>query len=290
MVVSLDMNEANIEKIYPNFIKNRFDLLNSQKYELLCYRDKKENITIMVEYLDYIANLGLFLVPISKKALKQIVKFVFKNHKEVQYIKFKYGHQQLGDEVLTKNNFRIHLPETTELLYERLSKKGKYNITREKKILEQDFGMWSVHEHAAASAEAEQAWEKYFEYKAITHGDRWKNYDKEVYRKASGVSTVYALALGEDKRIAAVILSCEECPVVFLENLTYDSSLAKYSLGKILYDEYLKALIAKKKRELFLLGGNYDYKRRYGSVEETLYDCTITKNARLIKIKIWIQS
>lgn len=88
-----------------------------------------------------------------------------------------------------------------------------------------------------------------------------------------------------------MILSCEQCPVVYIENLTYDTNYAKYSLGQILYDIYLKKLVEKGKKEIFLLGGDYDYKRRYHSVEETTYNdavyrSIVSKNYLLAKNRI----
>lgn len=285
MIVSVEKNDVNFSKIYPNCIKNRYDLIGADNYDLLRYTDKNEDITIMVKYVDNNAYLGIYLVPISKKALKAIIKYVFKHNKAINLIIYEYGYQKLGDNAKEVNHFRIHLPETWDSLQLRLSKKGRYNIAREKRILQQEFGAWSIQEYPAFSGQAEEVWEKYFEYKSITHGDHWKEYNRDKYCKVFGVSTVYALTLGESEQIVAIILSCEDCPEVYIDNLTYDSSLSKYSLGQILYDEYLKILISKGRKELFLLGGNYSYKKRYGSEEELLYNCRIIRNPTLIKIK-----
>lgn len=288
MIVSVEKTDTNISKIYPNCIKNRYDLSDVNQYDLLRYTDKNEDITLMVKYVGCSAYLGLYLVSISKKALKRIIKYIFKHNKEIKLIIYEFGYQKLGDNAIEVNHFRIELPETSDLLEARLSKKGRYNIAREKRILQQDFGIWSIHEYPALSTEAEAVWEKYFAYKSITHGERWKNCNRDEYCKEYGVSTVYALVLGEDEQIASIILSCEDCPEVYIDNLTYDASLQKYSLGQILYDEYLKILIGKKRKELFLRGGNYSYKKRYGSKEEKLYNCKIERNPRLIKAKIMV--
>ena len=34
-------------------------------------------------------------------------------------------------------------------------------------------------------------------------------------------------------------------------------------------------MVEKKHTEMFFAGGDYEYKRHYGSIEETLYDCEI---------------
>lgn len=288
MILYLEKTDTNFARIDPNMIKNRFDLAGETDYDLIRYTDQDEDITLMVKYKDYIAYLGLYLVPVSEKALTKIIHFVFKNNKKVLYVIYEYGYHPLGENPIRKNHFKIALPETREQLQERLSKKGRYNIAREKRILEQDFGSWAVHEYPAFAPEAESAWEKYFLYKSANYGEHWKNSNRDTYCKSFPVSHVYTLTLGEDSEIAAVILSHEDCPVVYLENLTYDPELAKYSLGKILYDEFLNIMIRKNKTQLFLLGGNYSYKKRYGSEEETVYNCSVLRNTGWYKLKVLI--
>ena len=288
MITYLEKSSANIERINPNVIKNRFDLAGESNYDLIRYVDKDEDITLMVRYKDNTAYLGLHLVPISKKTLTKIIKFVFRNNKKILYVAYEYGYHPLGENPIRKNHFRIALPETHEQLQERLSKKGRYNISREKRLLDQNFGSWSIQEYPAFAVEAEDAWQKYFLYKSANYGEYWKNYNRDQYCKSFPVSHVYTLTLGKERYIAAVLLSYEYCPVVYLENLTYDPELSKYSLGKILYDEFLKIMISKNKPELFLLGGNFNYKKRYGSEEENVYNCSILKNAGWYKIKVFI--
>ena len=67
-------------------------------------------------------------------------------------------------------------------------------------------------------------------------------------------------------------MSCEQCPIVYIENLTYDLQYSKYSCGQILYDIYLTQLIIKGYKELYLAGGDLAYKKRYGSIEEAIFN------------------
>lgn len=73
--------------------------------------------------------------------------------------------------------------------------------------------------------------------------------------------------------------SCEQCSCVYVENLTYNEQYSKYSCGKALYDIFLARMIEKGKKEIFLGGGNLEYKKKYGSVEETVYHCVVFRNA-----------
>ena len=288
MVVCVENNDSNMACIYPNCIKNRPDLLGLEPFELLRYTDPGEEITVTVRYVDNIAYLGLYMVPLSEKAVKQFIQYIFKHNKQINLIRYEYSYQKPGENIHVHNHFRIRLPETVEQLEGRLSKKGRYNIAREKRILEQTFGTWSVMEYAFDDDKALPVWEQYFDYKSLAYGEHWRDSTRDEYCRNFGVSTVYVLTLGAEKHIGAIVLSCEQCPEVYIDNLTYDPELAKYSLGQILYDEYLQALIRKGRKELFLLGGNYSYKKRYGSLEEQVYSGQVIRNAGWIRCKVFV--
>ena len=46
-----------------------------------------------------------------------------------------------------------------------------------------------------------------------------------------------------------------------------------------MYDWYLKQLVEKKKEQLFLSGGDLEYKKRYGSIEEFVMNIKIYRNS-----------
>ena len=123
--------------------------------------------------------------------------------------------------------------------------------------------------------------------KERTHGTVY-NLDENEYCIKYHVSDIYTLTIGDSNRLASVILSCEQCPMIYLENLTYDQELADYSPGQILYDEYLKQLISKGAKGVFLLGGEYGYKKRYGSIEKQIYNSTVYRNC-FINTEKWAE-
>ena len=96
----------------------------------------------------------------------------------------------------------------------------------------------------------------------------------DEYRKKYHVTDLYALFDNCEKPIA-VLLSCEQCEGVYLENLAYDINYSKFSPGKQLYHIYLHELINKHKKALYLLGGNLSYKKRYGSIYVHTFFCTV---------------
>lgn len=269
----------------PNMIHNRFDLV-SDSYEIFYLVENGEKYVVEVEYRDNTAYLGLWLNYVSSNALNELCETIFKKQKEISQIKYEYSLVPLGY-CKQKNHYRIILPNSEEELHNRLSKKGRYNINREKRVAEECFGSLSIVEYTSDNV-PDSVMIKYFELKKGTHGVDYKMTPLQ-YLKSYYVTHIYVLYFGDD--IAAIVLSCEQCPIVYIENITYDKEYAKYSAGQILYDLYLSKLTEKAVKEIYLAGGNLDYKKRYGSIEDKSYVGTVYKHkfdeiVRRIKDKI----
>lgn len=273
---------------FPNFVHNRFDLFDLENSTIYSCSKGELSGHVVVHRMGDTAELSLWLNPISEELVNELIKFLFKNDRELNLIKYKNYYFSVG-KAEERNHFRIKLPSTVEELDSRLSSKGRYNIRREKRILEKTFGSYSVSIYSIDEA-PDEVLSEYYELKKITHHINYKISPRE-FMKQQKVSHIYVLRLGESNKVAAMVLSCEQCPIVYIENLTYDTSYSKYSLGQILYDIYLKKLIEKGKQEIFLLGGDYEYKRRYSSEEETtyygyIYRSKLTKPSLLLKNKL----
>ena len=67
--------------------------------------------------------------------------------------------------------------------------------------------------------------------------------------------------------------------IAYLENFSFDIQYSRYSPGQQIYEYVMTRLIEKNFKKVFLAGGDYDYKRKYGSIEENLYDGVICRNA-----------
>lgn len=48
---------------------------------------------------------------------------------------------------------------------------------------------------------------------------------------------------------------------------------------KVLYDIFLARMVEKGKKEIFLGSGNLEYKKKYGSIEESVYHCAVLRIA-----------
>lgn len=269
------LSESKDELSVPDFIYNRYDIFlpdDAVAYE--CVWDNK-TICVPVSFNGANVELGLWLANIETNVIDEVAKKIFQDSGRVRTISYQnslvdYGESKEG------NHFKIELPENIEELKARLSSKGRYNIQREKRIIAETFQGYTVDEYTPDNV-PKNVFDEYFRMKAITHGTDYRMSANEYINKYH-VSNIYVLNTPE--RILAVILSCEQCSVVYIENLTYEVEYSRYSPGQVLYDIYLERLIEKGKRYLYLAGGNLEYKRRYGSEENIVYSGIIYRDAK----------
>lgn len=266
--VCIDKNSEGVYKINPDFIYNRYDLVLSD-YVILKIDDKFVEVKIHQNETE----LGIWLMGIERGQVESVCKYIFDNYPNIKKIKYQFSYHPIGY-YTTKNHFKIYLPDTIEELSSRLSSKGKYNIKREKRLIEEDLGDITIKEYKSSDIPLEVI-NTYFTFKEKTHHIDYHMSPKE-YLENYYVSDVYVMYAGD--KIVSMVLSCEQCEVVYIENLTYDTNYSKYSAGQVLYDYYLKRLVEKEKKEIFLAGGNLSYKKRYGSIEETVYHGVIYRH------------
>lgn len=259
----------------PDFIYNRFDLYADKTYICVCEK-KGEQYGIPVHRQGSNVELGLWLAHIPQEIIEEVCGFIFANDSGIQTITYQNSLIEYKDAKMG-NHFSIQFPDSIEDLKARLSSKGRYNIQREKRIINDTFNGYTIEEYTPDNI-PESIFDEYFRMKEITHGINY-NMTAKTYIDKYHVSNIYVL--NTQQRILAILLSCEQCPVVYIENLTYDVEFSKYSPGQVLYDIYLETLIKKGKKVLFLAGGDLDYKRRYGSEENDVYSGIFYRNEKV---------
>lgn len=276
------LNEkCDFTKIVPNFIYNRIDLF-SKNFVILRIQNEKHGYQLEVQLFDNHAELGAWMMDISKCDFNEIALFLFHNYRNIEYISF---YNVISNKVfIAKNHYHLILPDSYEELKTRISAKSRNTMSRKRKKAEADYGKIEMvgYENDGISNEIISA---YFEMKQKTHHIRYNLTWKE-YLDRYHVSNSYVLYFGG--QIAAMILTCEQCPIVYLENLTYDMELSKYSPGMMAYEMVIERLISKGKTAFYLGGGDYDYKKKYDSVETAVTEGKIYRSW-LIELKYrWI--
>ena len=272
-------NEAPSEEELSTFIYNRYDLWDMQPGNSVAiwhYQSQDEDFYYETLTSGKEAKVGLWLMSISEEALQGIVTHCFKTYKKISRINLSNTLKPLRG-LKEANHFKIELPDSADELEQRLSRKGRYNIRRERRIITERMGECSIEVFTADDPNAAGLWDAYFRFKEETYNNHYGLTPLEYCRRYH-VTHVYSLVSSNMPDPLAVILSCEKTPTVYLENLAYNRDVSKLSAGQVLYDSYLKTLIEKGYKEIYLLGGDYSYKKRYGSIEETVYSGNIHRN------------
>lgn len=261
-------------KVQPDFIYNRMDL-HSSKDPFHAVEISSKNAKKVVQYRirGNTAELGLWLVPVTKEELEALLLYIHTTHPDVGFASYVNGVLPYG-ESREHNHFRIVFPETVEEMQRRVSAKSRAKMQKKLRRCEEAYGPLQLLEYDSGSLPPEIV-DAFFAFKAIIR-KRQYNMTPQEYLNRYHVSHCYVAKFGNT--IGAIRFSCEQCGVVYGENFTYNPDLSDYSLGRFIFMHHLIRMVEKKHSQLFFAGGNYEYKTHYGSIEETLYDCKVDLN------------
>ena len=268
MVQVIDNNY--ISEINPDFIYNRFDLFCDNYVVLKAERGQEKHI-IEARLFDNYAELGIWKMQISNDLLKEISQYLFQIYPNIRYTRFFFCNTD-GKYKAVKH-FSIDFPDSTESFLQRRSSKSRHRLNKQRHQAEREIGPISFQEYKKEDC-PEVIIQYYNKWKERSH--HIGKIEVESYFQRFHVSDIYALYLGE--HLAAIMFSCEQCPIAYLENFSFDIQFSRYSPGQQIYEYVMTRLIEKGFKRVFLAGGNYDYKRYYGSIEETLYDGFLYRN------------
>lgn len=250
------------------FLYNRMDLLYSEDNYAVIKKDVDGNIQLYV-HLDRENNCayaGVWLLNIDAHECEEAFKAIIKNLK-VKKVYYKQCLYKIGNATAT-NHWKIDLPNDSDMLLNRISSRGRNALSRKRKKLSEEVGPCIFEEYTSTSVPTAIV-KKYFEQKYNTMGTDYGMSENE-YLLNFHVTNAYTLKCNDS--ILAVLFSCEQTDIVYLENLSYDTDYSKYSCGLLLYTHFLECLINKGKRCIYLGDGNQQYKSRFGSVEQKTFN------------------
>ena len=222
-------------RIDPEMIYNRLDLIMGENSFVLTVEEVGHSLGkkyIPVHIDEKIALLGIWGTRITKEEINSISNYIFTKYPRINVVSSRRAKIAEYPEFARVNDFHIDFPDSNEKSDERISSKGRYNLRRSKKIAENNYGKVSFESYPVKSMEAEKLFDKYFRLKMVTHNVQY-GLSAEEYVKKYYVSDIYSLRFGDN--IVSIILSCEQCPCVYLENLTYDVNYGKYSPGTMMF-------------------------------------------------------
>ena len=265
-----EVDKKYITEISPDFIYNRFDLFCDNFIVLMAEQGQEKHI-IEARLFDNYAELGIWKMHISNELLKEISDFLFHKYAHIGYVKFFFC-DTIGNYKEVKH-FSIDFPDSPEDFLQRRSSKSRHRLNKQRHQAEREIGPITYQEFKKENCPDDII--KYYNiWKKRTHNIG--EIEAQSYFKKFHVSDIYVLYLGNN--IAAMMFSCEQCPIAYLENFSFDIQYSRYSPGQQIYEYVMTRLIDKKFRKVFLAGGDYDYNRYYGSIEEQLYDGVIFRN------------
>lgn len=275
---------GDFEKVYPSIIYNRYDLF-CDKDSFEAVKIKNHGIEKVIEYkiTNTEIELGIWLTPITVEELEKLIDYIKKKHQNVKKIIYKYGVIPYGKS-RAHNNYRIEFPETAEEMKSRVSSQTWRTMRKRNRRAEAAYGEMRILEYNNRSDIPLEIVEAFFKYK-LEIRNRVYNMTAAEYLDRYHVTDCYVVMFGDT--IGAILFSCEQCPLVYGENHSYNPELREYSLGRFMYTHALIRMVEKKRTGIFLGGGEFEYKSHYGSIEETVYDCQITvkRESRTQKIK-----
>ena len=265
-----ELDKSYISQIDPDFIYNRFDLF-CDNYILLMAEQGEERHVVEARIFNNYVELGVWKMYISNALLKEVSKFFFRKYHNIRYTRFFFCNTDGKYKEVT--HFSIEFPDSIESFLQRRSSKSRHRLNKQRHQAEREIGPISFQEYKKEEC-PEEIVKCYNLWKARSH--QIGKIEAQSYFQRFHVSDIYVLYFGNN--MAAMMFSCEQCPIAYLENFSFDIHYARYSPGQQIYEYVMTRLIDKNFKRVFLAGGDYDYKRYYSSIEEKLYDGVIYRN------------
>lgn len=256
------------KKVTPDIIYNRYDLFSKPgEYEVIAIINGGVEKVIEYKITGTDAELGIWLTPITEEEMDAVLVYIKKAHPLLTSVSFRNSSLAYKD-AKAHNNFRILFPKTAEEMRARVSPSSWHKMRRKNRRAEEKYGKMEVLEYTDGQVPDEIV-EAFFEYKMAVK-NRAYHMTPQEYLERYHVSDCYVVKFGDT--IGAMRFSCEQGSMVNAENHAYNPELRDYSVGKYIFTHSLIREVEKGHSEIFLSGGDYEYKAHYGSIEETLYD------------------
>ncbi len=256
-----------------NLIYNRYDIISSNEYECRSYENDEKRYEIMSRVSEGVSELNVWGRDIPTIIIERVVKDIFLD-KSIIAIRITRGKHQYLEFLEKTNDIRVPLPETIDELLNRAERRDRATIRRKLRWLDERIGTLRV-EVFDRKEIPESVVETYFRWKKQTHGTDYGLSPMEYLDKYY-VTDAMLMKAGEED--VAVAFFCQVDDIVFFENFSYNTELKEYSPGLLMYVKLMEELIRRKCRYLYLGGGGYIYKTRFGAESFEAYSGIIYRD------------
>ncbi len=268
-----------------NLIYNRFDLIYRNDFTDMefQYQDHVYSISLHQDGEKAVMNVWGKVFP--QCVFDQAVEEAFRMHAGIRYIEITQGGNNYRECLCRSNDYRIMMPATKNDLMQRIKSKSRNTLKRKLRILEEQYGSLDTVSYGL-NVPSEYV-ELYFKWKKESHGINYNMSPAQYLEEYHVTDTILVKAGG---RPVGIMFFCMAEDTAYLENFSFDSELARYSPGYITYVLFLEELISKRCRLLFLGGGDYEYKKRFGAEERTVYNGAIYREEVFEEINLFFDT
>lgn len=267
-----------------NLIYNRFDLIYKEGNHTISYCDSDANYCLDIHTEGTNAKINIWGKPLPQEIFDKAVWDVFSDQRicAIELTRCKNPYGGFLEEV---NDIRVPLPGDFEELMNRAERRDRATIRRKLRWLDERVGELKI-EAYTRNAIPEHVVETYFQWKKETHGTDYRLSASE-YLDRYYVTDAMLMKAGDTE--VAVAFFCQAEDIVFFENFSYNTALKEYSPGLLMYVKLMEELIKRKCRYLYLGGGSYIYKKRFGAEASLAYSGTIYRKEIMDGIDAFFQ-
>ena len=246
--VTVCTDSAAWTRIEPDMIYNRLDIIREEPSKLLQVTSEGGTLYIPCCVIDNTAILGVWGTRLTMAQVQAIARYIFAAYPEIVAVSSRRADiVDVPKAFHCVNDFHIDLPKHPEEINQCIHAKTRATFRRKMRLAQKAYGAVEIQDVSVNKPEAKVLFDAYFAMKRVTH-DREYDMTMEEYLRKYYVTDIYVMCFGE--RIASLVLLCEQGSSVYLETLTYDVALARFSPGSLLYHNCLKRLVEKGKRLL----------------------------------------
>lgn len=253
-----------------NLIYNRFDLIYTEGNHTLSLWGSDTGYCLDIHVEGVVAKLNIWGKPLPQDIFEKAVQHVFAD-KQICAIELTRCGNPYDDFLEETNDIRVPLPGDFDELMNRVERRDRATIRRKLRWLDERVGNLTIEIYSRHEI-PEHIVQTYFKWKKETHGTDYKMSALE-YLDRYYVTDAMFIKAGDSE--VAVAFFCQTEDIVFFENFSYNTELKQYSPGLLMYVKFMEELINRKCRYLYLGGGSYIYKKRFGAEASPAYSGTI---------------
>ncbi len=243
-----------VKNVEPNFLYNRFDILYNNDFELLRCISKNKTFFIPLHFENDICFLGVYLSFIGQNLFNDVIKYVFKNFKNINFIRVRqalYDYKGLN----AIEHFTLNLPNTTDEYWRQFSSKRKYNYRRAKRQLEEKYKI--TYEKFHNDEITEDLIDIFLKIKNLDFKSNYR-VTKETFQEKYHVTDMFLMKA--DEEIISMALFATTGETCYFENVTYNPKFKDFSVGMQCIFYGIENLIHQGVKTVYCGGGAYVYK------------------------------